>query len=134
MNISNLIIFLTNDTILTRDGAAAGAASEAGYTAAAGGLFGGGNWSLIIIMYGALFIFAYFFMYRPHKKRQKEVREMLSAIKVGDNIVTTSGMYGKIVEMPSTEIYIVEFGLNKGIKIPVTKSSISDVSEKELNF
>jgi len=137
MRIANLLTFLTDPYILTHDNApAAAAAQDAGaetmqQAATGGGLFGG-DWTTLIIMYGALFAFGYFFMYRPHKKRQAETRDMLSAIKVGDSIITTSGLFGKIVDIPSQDVYVVEFGLNKGIRIPISKTAVSGVAEPNM--
>jgi preprotein translocase subunit YajC len=38
----------------------------------------------------------YFLMIRPQRKRQREQAELLAAIDVGDEVVTTSGIYGFI--------------------------------------
>ncbi len=39
----------------------------------------------------------YFLILRPQMKRQKQVQEMLKALKVGDRVVTTGGIYGQIL-------------------------------------
>ncbi len=86
------------------------------------GFFGGGTMTIIIIY--ALFIGAfYYFVLRPQKKRQNEAKEMLEALKVGDDVLTSSGQYGKITDI-GPEICVIEFGTNKGIRIPVRKSEI----------
>lgn len=45
-----------------------------------------------------LFVFAifYFLMIRPQQKQQKKHREMLGQVKKGDEVITASGIHGKI--------------------------------------
>ena len=43
-----------------------------------------------------LFVVFYFFMIRPQKKKDKQVKEMLNNLKVGDRICTIGGIYGTI--------------------------------------
>ena len=51
-------------------------------------------------------------MIRPQKKEQEELAAMLSAMEVGDSVVTTSGFYGVVIDMTEEDV-IVEFGNNK---------------------
>ena len=46
-----------------------------------------------------LLIFAvfYFVLYAPQRKRQKELKSMLDAIKKNDEVVTSSGIHGTVV-------------------------------------
>ena len=44
----------------------------------------------MVILFGIM----YFLMIRPQKKEQKRLAAMLSAMEVGDSVVTTSGFYG----------------------------------------
>ncbi len=52
-----------------------------------------------IIMMVLLFVVLYFFMIRPQMKRQKEIKKFREALKVGDTVITSGGIYGKIKEM-----------------------------------
>jgi len=94
-----------------------------------GGLFGGGMnmWSLLI-MYGAIIAIAWLMLIRPQRKQQKKMREMQEALKVGDNIVTSSGTYGTIVEN-NEETFLVEFGSGKSVRIPVAKNHVVGVAD-----
>lgn len=49
-----------------------------------------------------LLIGMYFFMTRSQKKQQKERRNMLDSMKVGDSIVTIGGLHGVISEIDNT--------------------------------
>ena len=73
----------------------------------------------------------YFFMIRPQVKRQKETRKFRENLKKGDKVVTTGGIYGKIVELKETTI-ILEIA--KDVHIKVDKNGIikdmSDVQQQ----
>lgn len=51
---------------------------------------------ITIAMFGGLFVFMYFMIIRPQRKKQKEHRELVTSIAKGDEIVTNSGIIGKI--------------------------------------
>ncbi|MBW6535876.1 MAG: preprotein translocase subunit YajC [Mariniphaga sp.] len=69
----------------------------------------------------------YFFMIRPQMKRQKEVRKFRESLAKGDKVVTTGGIYGRIVEVKETTI-ILEIA--KDIHIKVDKNGIiKDMSD-----
>lgn len=54
------------------------------------------NPMITIVMFGGLFLFMYLMIIRPQRKRQKEHRELVSNLSKGDEIVTNSGILGKI--------------------------------------
>ena len=69
----------------------------------------------------------YFFMIRPQMKRQKETRKFRESLAKGDKVVTTGGIYGKIVEVKETTI-ILEIA--KEVDIVVDKNGIiKDMSD-----
>lgn len=69
----------------------------------------------------------YFFMIRPQMKRQKEIRKFRESLAKGDKVVTTGGIYGRIVEVKETTI-ILEIA--KDIHIKVDKNGIiKDMSD-----
>jgi preprotein translocase subunit YajC len=53
-----------------------------------------------------MFVVIYFFMIRPQQKRAKQEKEFESALKVGDRIITKSGIHGKISELAETTVII----------------------------
>ena len=96
-----------------------------------GGQEGGGFPMFIWVIYGALFVGLYFLFIRPQRKREKERREMVAAIRAGDNVVTTGGLFGKVTDI-GEDCFVVEFGTNKGLRIPVLKSDVLGVREPKL--
>jgi preprotein translocase subunit YajC len=53
-----------------------------------------------------MFVVIYFFMIRPQQKRAKLEKQFEADLKVGDKIVTKSGIHGKIAELADTTIVI----------------------------
>ncbi len=53
-----------------------------------------------------MFVVVYFFMILPQQKRAKKEREFESALKVGDKIITKSGIHGRIAEIAETSVVI----------------------------
>ena len=53
----------------------------------------------MIIMIVAMIAIFYFLMIRPQRKKDKKVKDMLGALKVGDRICTIGGIYGTVVQL-----------------------------------
>ncbi|HYD89975.1 MAG TPA: preprotein translocase subunit YajC [Flavobacterium sp.] len=53
-----------------------------------------------------MFVVVYFLMIRPQQKKVKQEKEFESALKVGDKIITKSGIHGKIAEMTNDTVVI----------------------------
>ena len=97
--------------------------------AAATNAAGAGGGMMLMIMYIVVIGAAmYFFAIRPQKKEQKRMQALLSAMEVGDTVVTTSGFYGVVIDI-TDEDCIVEFGSNKNCRIPMRKSAIAEVEK-----
>jgi len=73
----------------------------------------------------------YFFMIRPQMKRQKDLKKFREELKKGDKIVTTGGIYGKIIELNETTLIMEVEGQSrlKIDKVAVIKD-MSDVAQK----
>ena len=72
----------------------------------------------------------YFFLIRPQKKQQKQMDELRSSIEPGDNIMTTGGFYGVVLDVVDDTV-IVEFGNNKNCRIPMHKNAIAEVQKED---
>jgi preprotein translocase subunit YajC len=83
-----------------------------------------GVWALV-------FVGMWFIMIRPQRKREKALRELRESITVGDNIVTSGGLYGKVADV-GEDCFIVEFGTNRGVRIPVNKSDVVAVKTPKM--
>lgn len=65
----------------------------------------GGELFQIIFLVG-LFVLFYFIAIRPQRKRQKEHAEMVAALSKGDEVVTSSGILGKIASLDDNYVVI----------------------------
>lgn len=63
----------------------------------------------------------WFFMIRPQMKRQKELKNFRDQLKKGDKIVTTGGIYGKVLEIGDYFIIMEVEGQNR---LKVDKSAV----------
>jgi len=81
---------------------------------------GSSQWSGILMMVALIAVF-YFFMIRPQQKKQKEIAKMRSALKTGDKVVTSGGIYGKIKEVNEND-FLIEIAEN--VRIKVDKASV----------
>ena len=95
------------------------------------GASAGGSLVSMLVIYAVIIGLMWFILIRPQKKQQKQVEEMQNSIKVGDSVLLNSGMYGKVMDIIGDTL-IVEFGLNKSVRIPVLKSTIARAAEPNL--
>ena len=79
--------------------------------------------SINMIMILLMFIVMYFFMIRPQMKRAKEQKAFSNENNVGDTIVTTAGIYGKIMKTNEDGTISVEIDRNTVVKMD--RSAIS---------
>jgi preprotein translocase subunit YajC len=80
-------------------------ASAHAQTPAAQGAPAGGELFQIIFLVG-LFVLFYFIAIRPQRKRQKEHQAMVSALGKGDEVVTSSGILGKITGLDDNYVIL----------------------------
>ncbi|MEL7045131.1 MAG: preprotein translocase subunit YajC [Pseudomonadota bacterium] len=74
------------------------------YAQPAQGAPAGGELFQIVFLVG-LFVLFYFIAIRPQRKRQKEHAEMIGALSKGDEVVTSSGILGRITSL--SDNYVV---------------------------
>lgn len=75
-------------------------------------------------MFVAFIAIMYFLMIRPQQKRDRERREMLGALKKGDEVVTTGGACGKIVGINDTHVVLQ---VDEKTKIEFVRGAIHQV-------
>ncbi|HPT75833.1 MAG TPA: preprotein translocase subunit YajC [Defluviitaleaceae bacterium] len=83
------------------------------------------------VYFGVIILIMWFFIIRPQKKREKEILDMQNSVKVGDTVLTNGGIYGKVVDVIN-DLCIVEFGLNKGVRVPLQKNYIAAIKEPDM--
>ena len=71
----------------------------------------------------------YFLLFRPMQKQKKQQQEMISALKSGDSVVTSSGITGTVVTVDSDTIVLRVKPDN--VKLQFTRASVASVVNPE---
>ena len=62
--------------------------------------------TLNIIIIVSIFAVFYFFMIRPHRKKEKELNKFRDGLMQGDKIVTRGGIYGKVLSVDASSVLV----------------------------
>lgn len=63
----------------------------------------GNSYSLIFMLVIFLLIF-YFMLFRPQQKKDKEHKKLISSLVKGDEVITTSGLLGRVIKITKMDI------------------------------
>jgi len=74
-----------------------------------------------LIPFALVLAIFYFVILMPMKKRQKKVQEFLAALKVGDKIVTSGGIYGSIAKLGEDAI---QLQIAPNVRVDVSKAAV----------
>ena len=74
-----------------------------------------------------IFVVFYFLLIRPQNKRQKEHREMVAGLEVGNEVVTAGGVLGKVIEISDQ---FVQVEVSSGVVLKIQRHTISAVMPK----
>lgn len=87
----------------------------------------GGQPSMMSSMLPLVLMFAvfYFLLIRPQQKKAKKHQEYLNALKKGDEVVTTGGIYGRIVGLAD---HVLTLEIAKEVRIKVARTHVSGAS------
>jgi preprotein translocase subunit YajC len=96
-------------------------------------LQGGGSGAVTFLPLILIFGIFYFLIIRPQQKKQrraqKEREEMLSALKSGDKVVTSGGLYGTIVAVKDTT---VQLRIAQSVSVEVLRTAIAGQQGSEI--
>lgn len=78
----------------------------------------GGAPSLLVNLFPLLLIFLIFYLLliRPQQKKQREHQRMIENLKVGDDVLTSGGLYGRIVDVKK-DVLTVEIAPNTRVRV-----------------
>ena len=93
-------------------------------TQPAGGQGGVAGMLGMLIPFVLIFVIFWLLLIRPQMKKQKEHQKLLAALKKGDRVVTSSGMFGTIASF-NEEKNIVVLKVSEDIKLEFLRSSIA---------
>ncbi|HEX5399810.1 MAG TPA: preprotein translocase subunit YajC [Verrucomicrobiae bacterium] len=83
-----------------------------------------GNPIILIVL---MVVMMYFLMIRPQSQQRKRQAQLLSNLKSGDKVVTSSGIVGVVVTVKEKTVSL----RSADAKMEVTKSSVVDILERD---
>jgi preprotein translocase subunit YajC len=86
----------------------------------------GGQFMPIIMMVVFVVIF-YFLLIRPQQKKAKEHQALVSKLQAGDEVVTTGGILGKVIEIGDS---FVTLEVADGVRMKVQKFQVGNLMPK----
>lgn len=81
-----------------------------------------------LVMFALIIVVFYFFIIRPQQKRQREHQKMLSELKRGDRVITTSGMYGTVADLDEKTVVLQ---IADNVRVRFEKAAIASVEKKQ---
>lgn len=63
-----------------------------------------------------IFVFFYLLMLRPQSKRMREHQNLVSALKTGDKVITSGGIYGSVVRVENDDV-ILDIASNVHVRV-----------------
>jgi len=97
------------------------------YAQAAPGAVGPGP-IVTILPFVLIFVIMYFMVIRPQQKKAREHQDMLSKLKRNDEVMTSGGIYGKVIDLKET---VVTLEVAPNVRIRVHRPQISAVLTAE---
>lgn len=86
------------------------------------------NISGTVIYFVFIFAVFYFILIRPQQKRQKEHKDLVTSLKVNDEVITAGGIFGTITRVKDNSVWL---RVADKIEIEVLKSSIGNKQRVE---
>ena len=91
---------------------------------------GGQGFILQLLPLILIFVVFYFLLIRPQQKRVKQHKEMVSALKVGNQIITSGGMLAKIVKVDDENFLTI--AITDGVNVKIKRDTITEVIASNL--
>lgn len=66
----------------------------------------GGSLLFPLLMIGGLFLIFYFLLIRPNRRRRQVVERLQSGLSVGDEVMTSGGLYGTVAELDEKTVIL----------------------------
>jgi preprotein translocase subunit YajC len=89
---------------------------------------GGGGALTSFLPFILIFVLFYFLILRPQQKQSRKRADMLKSLKRGDNVITSGGIYGKIVTV-ADDVMTIEIA--KGVNIRISRSGVAGLQAAE---
>lgn len=83
---------------------------------------------LTLLQFVPIFLILYFLLIRPQQQQKKKQELMVRALKKGDRVLTTGGMYGTVLGVDDAKVVLrIAEGHKEDIKAEFAKSAVVQV-------
>ena len=93
--------------------------------AQAGG--GGGSSMFSLLPLALIFVLFYFLLIRPQQRRAKQHKQMVAAMKVGDEVATNGGLIGRVTDLDDNSVTLK---VATGVNVQVQRHAIAQMIPK----
>ena len=90
---------------------------------------GGGSSMMSFLPIVLIFVIFYFLLIRPQQKRAKEHRTLLSNLKLGDQVLTSGGIYGRVTGLRED---VVTVEISDKVRVKVNRGNIAGVVKQDV--
>ncbi len=90
---------------------------------------GGANPLIMVAIFGGFLILWYVIAIRPQRKKEKELREKIDKMRVGDQVITIGGLVGKVANIRDDEVTIMTSAANT--LVTYKKSAINSIISRD---
>lgn len=91
-----------------------------------------GSMASSLIFFAVIMGIMYFLMIRPQQKKQKEMQKMLDAMQVNDKVITSGGIYGRVVSMkPDKGIVVLEIDDTNKVRVDFQRTAVVAIVKGE---
>ena len=90
---------------------------------------GGANPLVMVAIFCGFLILWYVFAIRPQRKKDKELREKIDKMRVGDQVITIGGLVGKVANIRDDEVTIMTSAANT--LVTYKKSAINSIISRD---
>jgi preprotein translocase subunit YajC len=88
----------------------------------------GGSPFAAILPFVLIFVLFYFLILRPQQGQQRQREEMLKNLKRGDTVITSGGIYGRILNISGD---IITLEIAKGVNVRASRGGIAGLANLE---
>jgi preprotein translocase subunit YajC len=88
----------------------------------------GANPWMQLVPFGLVLAIFYFIILMPMQRKQKKIQQFIEALKVGDRVVTTSGIYGQITRISDKSL---QLQIADKVRIEISKAAVAGYQGQE---
>ena len=88
---------------------------------------GGGSSLFSLLPLALIFVLFYFLLIRPQQRRAKQHKNMLGAMKVGDEVATNGGLLGRVTDLDENRVIVA---VANGVNVQVQRHAIAQTIPK----